>query len=119
MHVPSQNNQAGRRLQELRDALSLSLEECAVGFNCGYQTVKNYEGGYRGSGGAFRRNLHRYCEWLAEEAVRRGKPHLALSSEELAPDVFGEPRQVTGDGEQVTADPIPVAAGPRPEEEEE
>jgi len=96
----------------------MSMEEGAVGFRCGYQTIKNYESGYRGSGAAFQRNLRRYCEWLAEEAVRRGKPQLALSPEELAPDVFGAVAGcrlpvASGPGEEAVAGcRLPVASGP-------
>ena len=102
-----QSSATTRRLQEVREALGLSKEEAAVGCAFASETIRNYEMGYRGAGGWFTRNLRRYCEWLAEEAVRRGKPHLALSPEEFAPDVFGA----------VASCQLPVASGTREEEE--
>jgi DNA-binding XRE family transcriptional regulator len=93
-----------RRFQEVRKALNKGLpmaqrittEKLMADLGISKQTIYNWESDdYQPVGRAdVREGMAKYADYLHDAAIRRGRPDLALSRAEFAPDVLGEPEPV-------------------------
>lgn len=89
-----------RRYEEVRKALNqglpmpqrITIEQVQADLGISKQTIYNWESDdYQPVGRAdVREGMARYAHYLHDEAIRRGRPDLALTDAQFAPDVLGE-----------------------------